>query len=199
MVEKEEERAALTLRFKRVDNRWEHVIEASVNTSPNSSSPMPSTSSLLGSSPFEPPQSKKPRRIAHVPKGPTPHHRPLTPSSKSPSAERSPYNGLGNHINPPGFSLDGILTPTSISPNEEVEIDPIDQIVSMIVNWDADKIMDKRYKNEPYHTNLAAVPQISFDNFDYYQKCVPFSFNYIFLMCVTNCTIAFYYKCSDNC
>lgn len=127
----------------------------------------------------EPPPPKMPRRIANVPKGPTPHHRPLTPSSKSPSVERSPYNGIGIHLNSPGFSLDGLLTPTSISPNEEFEIDPMDQIISTIVNWDAKKIIDPRYKQQAYHTNLAIVPPITFDTFDYYQKCVSFSLNII--------------------
>lgn len=158
MAEKEKER--LRLKLKRVGGEW--------STSMVNMSPTKATASC------QPPPLKMPRRIANVPKVRTPH-RPLTPSSKSPSVERSPYNGIGMYVNSPGFSLDGLLTPTSISPNAEIEIDPMEQIITTIVNWDAKKINDLRYKKEPYHTNLAAVPDKSFDTFDYYQKCVSFS------------------------
>lgn len=120
-----------------------------------------------------PPPAKKPRHNASVPKDSAPHTRPMTPGSKSPSVERSPYNGIGSHVSSPVFPLDGILTPLSISPNEEIEVDPMDQIVSMIVNWDATKLINLRYKNEPFHTGMATVPQITFGTFEYYQKCVP--------------------------
>lgn len=181
--EKERNEALLKVKLKRVGGEWTQSNEPSVNTSP-----APSVHTPI----CEPPPSKS-RRIANVPKGVTTQHRPLTPSSKSPSVERSPYNGIGLHLNSPGFSLDGLLTPTSISPNEEMEIDPKDQIVSTIVNWDAEKIIDPRYKKVPYHTNLVAVPMTSFDTFDYYQKCVLYFFSL-----VANRMIAFHYKCSSN-
>lgn len=151
----------MTLKRVRPNEFWVQSNTASTNSPPT-------TPSLV------PPPAKKTRYV--IPKNTTQsalHNRPLTPGSKSPSAERSPYNGLGSHVTSPVFPLDGILTPTSISPNEELEIDPMDQIISTIVNWDAAKLIDPQYRNAPFHTSLAAVPETTFNNFDYYQKCVP--------------------------
>lgn len=182
MKVKEKEREALKLRIG-----WKHgefftvpSPKSSPISSPSTSSfgrlvePPSTTTTTTTSSSFEPPQSKKPRRIAHVPKEHTPHNRPLTPCSKSPSAERSPFNGTGSNTNSPAFSLSGILTPTSISPSpsEENETDPIDQMIATIVNWDAEKIMDKRYINQRFHENVAVVPSTTFENFEIYKQLV---------------------------
>lgn len=151
----------LKMTFKRIrSNEWIQSNTATVNTPPT-------TPSLV------PPPAKKPRHNGNVPKNSAPHNRPLTPGSKSPSVERSPFNGIGSHLSSPVFPLDGILTPTSISPNEEIEKDPMEQIVHTIVNWDAGKLIDPQYKNAPFHMGMAAVPKTSFENFGNYQKCVP--------------------------
>lgn len=158
-INQEKNEKALKLTLKRVGNsdEWTQNVKPTVDTPPT-------TPSLV------PPPAKKRRR--NLPKDAAPHNRPLTPASKSPSVERSPYNGIGFHVSSPTFPLDGILTPTSISPCEEIQIEPMDQIVSMIVNWDADKLIDQRYKSMAFHKNLAAAPQSSFETFEYYQKCV---------------------------
>lgn len=174
MVVQEEKRESIKVLLKRTwSGHW-----ASTDTSP----PQPT---LTSHSVFEPPQTKIPRRIAHVPNQSPLHSRPLTPSSKSPSAERSPFNSIGHS---PPYPLDNLLTPTSnCSPNAEIEkIDPVDQLISTIINWNAGKIIDGQYKERPFHTNLVSVPPHSFETLDYYQKYVELSIHYTILLLVTN-------------
>lgn len=181
MEKKEQDRKRvneLRIKLRRIgSNEWtqnDTTPTVSATTLPPTSSTLhtPSTPPTPSTPSLEPPPAKKPRRTAGVP---SPHHRPMTPASKSPSVERSPYNGIGLHINSPSsaFPLDGILTPTSMSPCEDIPPQPVDQLISTIVDWDATKIIDATYKNAPFHTNVVTVPQIAFETADYYQKCVP--------------------------
>lgn len=156
------EKIVMTFKRNRDSNEWMNS-GSTVNSSPTTPS-------------LEAPPAKKPRHNAN----PAPYNRPMTPASKSPSVERSPHIGIGFHASSPVFPLDGILTPVSISPNEEIQIEPVDQIIATIVNWGADEIINPHYKNAPFHKNLAAVPQMAFETFDYYQKCVPFR-SYLFI------------------
>lgn len=199
MVEKEKEREAIKIRIKRIrDEEYQCQMTGSYDTPTSSDAPSATASSL------EPPLSKKPRRVAQIAKDHTPYNRPLTPTSKSPSVERSPNHGIGqtSTSHSSAFPLDGILTPASISPCEEIEIDPIDQIVSTMINWNAEKIMDPQFRVQPYHKNLVSVPAKSFGSHDYYKKCVPFSFICMFIItfeshscgAICFCTLA---TCSD--
>lgn len=86
----------------------------------------------------------------------------------------TPSSSTGSPDYRPDFSYTDLLTPNS-TPNEEVEIDPLDSIISTIINWDAVKIMEKQFRTKPFFTKSLMdlpVPKQSFEDRSKYEKCV---------------------------
>lgn len=96
------------------------------------------------------------------------HFKPPTPSSST----GSPDYGQAT------FSYLDLLTPVT-TPNEEVDFDPTDSIISTIINWDAIKIMDPQFRTKAFYTNLTNVPDKSFGDRSNYEKCVHFLISFL--------------------
>ncbi|XP_031633445.1 uncharacterized protein LOC116347127 [Contarinia nasturtii] len=117
--------------------------------------------------------SKKPNRIAHTPKVNNPIDQSENPQKQAKKREsRSPPRVICEPKSPK-YSLDSLLTPSN-SPmdiDEPEFVDPTAKIIGIIINWDAAKIMNPKFRKEDFFkSNVQLVPKKTFTDVKNYES-----------------------------
>lgn len=125
----------------------------------------------------------KNHRIAHTPKA---KKATVTTAQQDVNTRKRRSSAQTTHLSPidtkrPMYDLEAFLTPPLVGPVEEADelIDHSSILIRTIINWNAERILDKSLNENRLRTGVSIVPKRSFEDVTLHERCVKsFSFSH---------------------